>query len=394
MGGTELHTRELAKVLSTDHLVRVITHSTTSEVSGCPLEKEIINSIAESYLDGLIRVDRMSVNPLARLLLLPLAYLHRRLKLVRIVYSSVFFSCQFRRSLALTKNATVIHFIYNGLTDSAVLAASIAKRHNIPFVFTPNILDTSSERHAWNSARFKYLYQSASRIIALTHHEADWLEKLNIPRNKITVIPYGPILQGEPDAYRFRKMTHTGDEKIVLFLSRIVLLKGYDLLLEASTLVWRKHPDTRIIFMGPATHEARKAILASADPRILLIEEFDQDVKADALAACDVLCVPSRKESLGVVFIEAAFNSKPVIALKLPVLHEVIDHGKTGLLVDESAVCVADAVVSLLDEPEKAAQMGHLACQNAISRFNWTDVKSKMSNVYSAVIDERKIVPR
>ena len=390
MGGTELHTRELANVMCGDHNVSVITHSTISELSNSTLEKDANDSTDSSYLDGSVRVNRIRMNPIAKPILKALAGLHRRFKFIRLIYSSVFCVSLFKRSSDLTKNADVIHFIYNGLTDSAMLAAAVAKHRKIPFVFTPNILDTSSRKHAWNSTRFKHLYKSASRIIALTQHEANWLESQNVPRNKIKVIPYGPILQGNPNASRFREMTKTGDAKVILFLSRIVQLKGYDLLLGACHQIWQAHPDAHIIFMGPATPDARQAILATADSRILLIEDFDQNVKADALAACDLLCVPSRKESLGVVYIEAAFNAKPVVALKLPVLHEVIEHQKDGYLVDESAACVAEAVVSLLDHPEKSKLMGQSGKVKAEKKFNWANVRAHVSNVYSDVIIEQK----
>jgi len=393
MGGTELHTRELAHVLSVDHHVSVMTHSVETEVSGSTLENDTNHTIPNVYLDGPVSVTHIGINLFVKPLLQTLSYQHRRFKLIRLIYSSVFSTSLLRRSTELTENAEVIHFIYNGLTDSAMLAAAMAKRHNIPFVFTPNILDTLTQKNAWNSTRFKYLYKSASKIIALTHHEADWLISQNISPEKISVIPYGPILEGTPDAARFRQLTQIGDTKFVLFLSRIVLLKGYDLLLESCTQVWLKHPDTRIVFMGPATPEARISIEAMSDPRILLIENFDQNVKADALSACDLLCVPSRKESLGVVYIEAAFNAKPVVALKLPALQDVIEHGQDGLLVNESAEGVAEAIVSLLDEPEMAAQMGQRGYKKAREKFNWKNVKSKISDLYRDAIDEHNNRP-
>lgn len=141
--------------------------------------------------------------------------------------------------------------------------------------------------------------------------------------------------------------------------------------------------------MGPATPESRTSILKSGDSRIVLLEEFDQNTKSDALAACDLLCVPSRKESLGVVYIEAAFNAKPVVALKLPVLHEVIEHGKDGLLVEDSASSVAEAVNSLLDCPSKSISMGLYGQAKAIEKFNWVNVTIKISTIYREVIAER-----
>lgn len=386
MGGTELHTREMGFRLSEDHHVNLITHSTTSERSGYSLEQDANDTTNDSYMHGPISVNRVPMNPVAKPVLAMLAGQYRRFKLVRLAYSCVFVSSLYRRTAVLTNDTDLIHFIYNGLTDSAILAAVIARRGNVPFVFTPNILDTSDRKHAWNSTRFKCLYRFSSRIIALTTHEADWLVTQNVPREKISIVPYGPILEGNPDGSRFRQIAKTGDAKVVLFLSRIVALKGYKLLLDACEAIWSAHPNTQVVFMGPATPESRSDILKSDDPRIVLMEEFDQRTKADALTACDLLCVPSRKESLGVVYIEAAFNAKPVVALNLPVLHDVINHDVDGFLVDESARSVASAVISLLDDPAKCDQMGRRGQAKAMQKYDWTTVRKNINKVYSDVL--------
>lgn len=393
MGGTELHTRELASVLSIDHNVNVITQCTTSEETRFTLEHDANSRTDDTYTDGPVTVHRVCTNNFVKPILTKLASRHRESKLVRLLYTGVFFSSLYSRSSQVARNSDLIHFVYNGLTDSAMLAAIIAKRHNIPFVFTPNILDTSDKKNAWNSTRFKYLYKSATRIIALTPHEAEWLVEQNVPRNKISIVPYGPILHADPDGSRFRRATGVGDAKIVLFLSRIIPLKGYKLVLEACHQIWAKHPDARVIFMGPATTESRNSILESGDCRILLLEKFDQRTKADALAACDLLCVPSRKESLGVVYIEAAYNAKPVVALNLSVLHGVIEHEKDGFLVEESASSVAEAVIKLLSNPEMSRQMGQYGKTKAMEKFNWENVKTHITKIYREVIAERRHRP-
>lgn len=213
MGGTELHTRELANALSSSHKINILTHCTTSETSEASLEHDVNTSVGSIVTDGSVTVNRLCIGNLAKPISTLLAAQYRRLKIARVIYSVVFFRSLYRRSNTFAENSNLIHFVYNGLTDSAMLAAAVAKRRNIPFVLTPNILDTSDQKHAWNSTRFKYLYKSASRIIALTQHEAEWLVKQNIPRDKISVVPYGPILHGQPDGLRFRRMSKTGDAK-------------------------------------------------------------------------------------------------------------------------------------------------------------------------------------
>lgn len=390
MGGTELHTRRLAEELSCQHNMSVITHCDISQEKNKGLELDVASTNDGSYLDGNVRINRIAMGNNHWQPIKTLARLHSRHRFLRPAYSVLFFILMLRKSMKLTPDTQIIHFVYNGLTDSAMLAASIARLRNIPFVLTPNILNTSENAHAWNSRRFRRLYESASRIIALTQHEADWLQKQNVPKQKITVVPYGPILDDESSGERFRIQTKTTEARIVLFLGRIVRIKGYDLLLDACQELWRSHPQTRIIFMGPACDESRSAILASQDPRIMLLENFNQSFKADALAACDVLCVPSRVESLGVVYIEAAYHAKPVVALDIQVLREVIDHGTDGLLVEESAKEVARALIFLLENPEKAAEMGRDAQAKAIAKYNWTSVGGKISNIYREVLSDRK----
>lgn len=390
MGGTELHTHELAKFLSSEYHVNVITHSVSSETAGIKLEQDAISANDATYTEEGIRVNRLSMNGAAKPLFEYIATQHGKHRVSRPLYSGLFYNNMQARSGEITKRADLIHFVYNGLTDSAVLAARNAHKWDIPFILTPNILNTSHEPHAWNSARFKKLYSVADQIIALTTHESDWLQEQGVPPGKISVVPYGPILEAGNEENRFRQKLNLGNENVVLFLSRINEAKGYDVLLEACHQVWRSHPDTRVVFMGPATRDAREHILASGDSRIVLWEEFDQSMKADALAACDVLCVPSRMESLGVVYIEAAFNAKPVVALELPVLHEVIDHNKTGFLVEDSANSVAQALLYLLDNPDKAIEIGARAQHVATERFNWAGVRDKISEIYRSAMASAK----
>ncbi len=382
MGGTELHTHELAKYLSANFDVNVITHSVSSETAGVNLEKDIISANDAVYSEGGVRINRLAMGGVATPLYEFVANKHTTHRITRPLYSGLFYSNLQARSSLITKQCDLIHFVYNGLTDSAVLAARNALKWKIPFILTPNILDTSDRPHAWNSARFKNLYATAQQIVALTDHESEWLQRQGVPEEKISVVPYGPILEAGNDENMFRKTLGVSTENVVLFLGRINESKGYDVLLKACHLLWLSHPETRVVFMGPATEEARRRISDFSDSRIVLWEEFDQSMKTDALNACNVVCVPSRMESLGVVYIEAAFSAKPVVALDLPVLRNVIDHQSTGFLVSDSSHSVADALVQLLDNPAKAEEMGQKAFSLASQRFNWAGVRDSIGDIY------------
>jgi len=382
MGGTELHTHALAHHLADIHTVDVITHADTNDCASSTLARDAVLSQTTRYHDGNITIHRTGFDGIKKTIGAFIGRFHNSQPLFRKLFSLYFRCCIKPRTAAITQNSDLIHYVYNGLTDAALLAAEHAELQGIPFVFTPNVLNTAAHGSPWDSGAFHHLYGVATSIIALTQHEADWLVARGVCASKLTVVPYGPILEPSAEAARFRRRIHAEDDPIVLFLGRVVPIKGYDLLLTAIQQVWQDHPTARLVFVGPAIAASRTLISALDDTRVTLIEDIDQQGKADALAACDMLCVPSSMESLGVVYIEAAFNAKPVIACRLPVLEQVIEHEKDGFLVSPDALSIADAIACLLADDQLRKTMGRHAAEKAHERYDWSTVSHAVTQVY------------
>ncbi len=93
-------------------------------------------------------------------------------------------------------------------------------------------------------------------------------------------------------------------------------------------------------------------------PRVLNLDDLPEGEKQDALAACDVLCVPSEGESFGMVYYEAWAYKKPVVALDLPVLRESIGRVEGGLLTFSEPDSIGGALVRLLDDEGLRKEMG------------------------------------
>ncbi len=113
---------------------------------------------------------------------------------------------------------------------------------------------------------------------------------------------------------------------------------------------------------GPASSLATSYSLPVTAPaalsRILNLDDVTEEEKQDALAACDVLCVPSRGESFGMVYFEAFAYQKPVVGLNLPALRETIGMNEAGFLVEGSPEEIANAVSYLLGNSGHAQKMG------------------------------------
>lgn len=97
---------------------------------------------------------------------------------------------------------------------------------------------------------------------------------------------------------------------------------------------------------------------ALAATQVLNLDDLAEEEKQDALAACDVLCVPSEGESFGMVYYEAWAYRKPIVALNLPVLRESVGRVEGGLLAESDPSSISEALVRLLGDEVLRYKMG------------------------------------
>jgi glycosyltransferase involved in cell wall biosynthesis len=107
--------------------------------------------------------------------------------------------------------------------------------------------------------------------------------------------------------------------------------------------------------------------------------------------AIDVMALPSRREPCALVYVEAALSKKPIVACRSGGAPESIADGATGLLVpvrDNDAI--AEAILTLLTNRERAAQMGHAGYARARDLFGWDRFVTSLEAVYQRVVEERE----
>ncbi|MBU2955902.1 glycosyltransferase family 4 protein [Marinobacter sp. F3R08] len=380
-GGSEMHSRELAHALTrAGHDIQVICHSSTdTEPTELALTRE--SSIAQQ--DGHCMVYRECPTGPKRQALRLLALNHQRFRSVRPLFDQLLRTFSTRTIQRRSANAQVIHSIYNGLTSVAESSLAAARNQGVPFIWSPLANTDLPQGLGWSSRRFRKLYQEADALIALTRHEQEWLVAQGAPQERTFVCPMGPMVASPSPVGEFRKRHSIGNDPYVLFLGRHDEAKGYQRLLQAADFIWRSRPDTRLVFIGPQTELSRASFQEHTDPRITVIEEISQADKNAALAGCELLCVPSDKESLGVVYLEAWHYRKPVVALDIPVLQSVISHGVDGLLCRSDSTDLARAVIRLLAEPAYRQHLGE-AGHNKLERdYSWPSIVQKHQEIYA-----------
>jgi D-inositol-3-phosphate glycosyltransferase len=102
--------------------------------------------------------------------------------------------------------------------------------------------------------------------------------------------------------------------------------------------------------------------------------------------AADVVLVPSRSESFGLVALEAAACGRPVVAAAVGGLRTIVDDGRTGFLVDgRSPASYAAAVEKILHDPGLGAEMGGAAAERA-GAYTWSTAAARLRRVYGDLV--------
>lgn len=168
---------------------------------------------------------------------------------------------------------------------------------------------------------------------------------------------------------------------LVVCVSRLVPRKGQDVLIRAMGQVRDRVPDAALLLVGGGPYRKALEALAADSPAgaVVFAGEVSERDLPRYYRAGDVFAMPCRTrraglevEGWGNVFIEAAACARPVIAGDSGGAREALVDGVTGLLVDGANVgAVADAVASLLDDPERARGMGAAGRARVERHYAW-----------------------
>ncbi len=287
-----------------------------------------------------------------------------------------------RHLAPLASDVELIHNGRIGREPLSVASLKIARRLDVPFVLTPF---HHPRWVGWNYQHYLRLYRQADGLIALTRAEKETLVGLGVEPERIFVTGMGPILADAPDAEAFRQRYGLGGP-IVLFLGQKYRYKGVEALLQAAPLVWEHVPETRFLFIGPRTRYSRSLFKRHRERRILELGIVDLETKTSALAACDLLCLPSTQESFGAVFPEAWMLGKPVIGGDVPAVREVIDDGVDGYVVPQDAEGIAERILYLLSRPDTAAEMGLRGREKTLARYTWDHLARQTEAAYRTLL--------
>ncbi|SDS41753.1 glycosyltransferase [Agrococcus carbonis] len=246
----------------------------------------------------------------------------------------------------------------------------------------------------------RYLAGEVDAIAAVSRAEVDMLcDGLGAAPGRVWLVPPAVdtlLFHPEPLATRADVRTRLGvrpDDGLIACVGRVQPLKGQDL----AVRMLQHLPGAVLVLAGDATpgderyleslHDLARDL--GVEGRVRHIGSVDREALAQLLDAADVVVVPSRTETFGLVPLEAAASGTPVVASRVGGLTESVLDGETGILVDgRDPMDWADAVGSILEDVDLQVSLG-LAGRRAATRRDWQDVAHELETVYRATIAAR-----
>lgn len=287
----------------------------------------------------------------------------------------------------------LVHTANISLDSSVVAAYRFSQRKKIPFVITPFLhLGESDDAQVVRFYTLPHqieMLRRADAVIVMTEREGNALRERGVAREKIHRIGAGvepkDILGG--DGARFRR-AHNLRAPIVTYIGTAAYDKGTVHLVQAMQKVWATRDAVLILagshlsdfdkFFATLPHEIQK--------RVRRLGFINAQEKRDLLAATDILAMPSRTDSFGIVYLEAWLYDKPVIGARAGGVPDVIDDGQNGFLVkfgDTDAI--AAHLLELLDNRALAEQMGKRGHRKVMREMTWEQQYAKVKALYQAL---------
>jgi glycosyltransferase involved in cell wall biosynthesis len=269
--------------------------------------------------------------------------------------------------------------------SAAWLGVGLATALRCPYVMTV---------HDYLSPREKLLLnlRLPCRVIAVSDSvKAELMERTSLAESLLTVIPSGVEIPPEEELRRPFDNRHT---PVVGTAGPLEAARGLHFFLRAIPKVLANHRPVEFLIAGAGPEEFALRRLAD-DLGITEFLTFVPNVfdLSSALSAMDLYCLPSLKQGLGTVMLEAMARGRPVIASKVGGVYGVIDDGVNGLLVPPSdSDSLAARIIELLANPTRAQQIGDAARRQVATQFPVRTMVEQTLAVYETVLAQSRQV--
>lgn len=278
-----------------------------------------------------------------------------------------------------------IQIVHAHLARDYPLAAMAARKTKVDLMLTRHVLFPLNRLH-------KRILKNVAGVIAPSNAIDESLKKQKLfPSPKIKLIHYGIDLKYFSPNSKDKQKNFT-----VLTIGHLAPIKGLDVFIRAAEIVLRQKPDARFIIVGEdKSHDGKNRreiealiIELNLSDKIELVGWTD-DVRS-FLNKTDVFVSAARAEAFGLVMPEAMVNEIPVIATRSEGATEIIENGKSGILVpNEDYKMLAQKILELHDDREQREFLGKNGRKRVEENFSLETMVTKTEEFYREVLSRK-----
>ncbi len=175
---------------------------------------------------------------------------------------------------------------------------------------------------------------------------------------------------------------------LVTFVGRMIPSKGPHLLFDAAKTVVKKYPQVKVVFAGDGIMRTR--LSGKKAKNISFLGSLEKESVSALMANSDIIVHPSlHHEGFPNVLLEAGASGCAVIATNKGGTKEIIEHTKTGILVEPTVSSLTNALVSLIEQPTIRKKLGRNIRKKVFSTYDWKNIIVSYTNLIRHLLSTR-----
>ena len=279
-------------------------------------------------------------------------------------------------------------------------AKSLKESHNMPIVATIHATENGrnsgihdeTQRYI-NDTEWLLTYESTEVIVNSNYMKNELQRNFGLPFEKINVIPNGINLNnftGIERDYDFRRQFAMDNEKIILYVGRLVYEKGIQNLIGAMPKILSNYHDAKLVICGRGgmMEELKQEARNLGIENKVYFAGYCDSKKVQKMYKCaDLAVFPSTYEPFGIVALEAMLAGIPTVVSDVGGLNEIVEHGVDGMKsYAGNSNSIADSVLALLFDAKLCNAISKSAVKKVKEQYNWNKIAQDTHYVYEQAI--------
>ena len=244
-----------------------------------------------------------------------------------------------------------------------------------------------------NDTEWMLTYESSEVIVNSKFMKNDLQRLFGLPYEKINVVANGinsTAYSGVEKDYDFRRQYAADNEKIILFMGRLVYEKGVQHLISAMPKILENYHDAKLVIAGKGgmLDELKAQVEAMGLGQKVYFTGYLNAKQVSKMYKCaDISVFPSTYEPFGIVALEAMLAGVPTVVSDVGGLNEIVEHGVDGMKsYAGNPNSLADSILALLFNPQLCENIARKAKAKVKNEYSWTKIAQDTHFIYQKAI--------